>query len=307
MAEPKDPVQFYTAGRQNKTGTVFPTQAIADAEKNGGKIDIMSFPNDIGTHQFIMNFVKFTLAGKGTPPNTNVVTSIALPIPGQGISDKIGVKYNQDELGIVGGSMLGAVGSVAKLIDGDFDAENQTGGEFAEQAVKTGLQAAGAAGRQAVNELGMGIGGAADQAFGNVVNPHVVLLFKNVDLKTFTLQWKLAPSNPQESDMLKKILFKIREHSHPSIKTTYNSANFFLNYPDQVDLYYEGVNENLHYFKRSAITGMEVNYQPEGENMFFAGTKAPTRIDLSLTFQETEIWTAEDYHPDEIANPSNIG
>ena len=52
---------------------------------------------------------------------------------------------------------------------------------------------------------------------------------------------------------------------------------------------------------------MDVNYQPEGENMFFAGTKAPTRIDLSLSFQETEIWSAEDYMHKNVSAPDNIG
>jgi len=282
------------SGRR-ETGKILPTSARAAANK---AIQIMQFPSDLGTHQFIMNFVKFRLAGKGGQPNTDVITSIALPIPGQGITDKIGVKYNQDELGIVGGSLLGAVASAANAAEraAKLDPVKLTG----EDAVKGLLETAGGATRAAINEVGMGVGGAADQAFGNVVNPHVVLLFKNVDLKTFTLQWKLAPSTADESKQLFNILNKIREHSHPRQQSDMNNLNHFLNYPDQVDLYYEGVGEYLHYFKRSAITGMDVNYQPEGENLFFAGTKAPTRIDLSITFQETEIWTAEDYESNEL-------
>ena len=282
------------------TGTVFPTQAIAEKDSS---VKMMKFPSDLGTHQFIMNFVKFTLAGKGGIPNTDIMTSIALPIPGQGITDKIGVKYNQDELGIVGGSLLGTVAAAANA--GETYDQIVAGG--AAGALKDMFQAGSAGVRSAINEVGMGVGGASDQAFGNVVNPHVVLLFKNVDLKTFTLQWKLAPSSADESLSLYTILQKIKEHSHPRQQSAGNSANFFMNYPDQVDLYYEGVGEYLHYFKRSAITGMDVNYQPEGENMFFAGTKAPTRIDLSLSFQETEIWTAEDYTNQNVSAPDNIG
>jgi len=289
--ESKTPIK---SGRRN-TGTIFPTQARAAKDK---AVEIMQFPSDLGAHQFIMNFVKFTLAGKGGQPNTDVISSIALPIPGQGITDKIGVKYNQDELGIVGGSLLGAVASAANAAEraAALDPVKLTG----EDAVKGLLETAGGATRAAINEVGMGVGGAADQAFGNVVNPHVVLLFKNVDLKTFTLQWKLAPATADESKTLQMILNKIREHAHPRQQSDMNKLQHFLNYPDQVDLYYEGVGEYLHYFKRSAITGMDINYQPEGENLFFAGTKAPARIDLSLTFQETEIWTAEDYASSEI-------
>ena len=55
------------AGRRN-AGTVFPTKAIAEANSS---VKIMQFPSDLGTHQFIMNFVRFSLAGKSQPPNTD--------------------------------------------------------------------------------------------------------------------------------------------------------------------------------------------------------------------------------------------
>ena len=270
------------------TGTTKPTSAMDKARK-ANKINFMQFPTDLGVHQFVMNFVKFKMGGVQDKPNTNVVASLALPLPGAGITDKSGVKYNQDELGIVGGAGLGAVQGAVDAFGG--------GGEKPEalDAFKALGEGGAAAGRTLANQFGQGVGAAADQVFGNVVNPHIVLLFKNVDLKTFTLTWKLSPASEQESRILRAMITKLNQLSHPEQKSEGNTANFFLNYPHQCDLFYLGVNENLHYFKRCAITAMEVNYQGEGQNLLFADSGAPVRVDLSLTFQETEIWTAEDY------------
>lgn len=293
----QDDVNF-EAGRRYH-GTTFPDEHIADKAREITSVDAFAFPLDLGKHSFVMNFVKFKMGFIGAPID-DIVCSIALPLPGTGIVDKSGMKYNQDELGVIGG----AIGGVTQEILDEFkkggalstangNVPDAGGDEL--QLLKTLTQATSAAGRQAINELGQGLGATADQAFGNVINPHVVLLFKQVDLKTFTLQWKLAPQSRDESKQLKFIIQKIQEMAHPEQKTEANGANFFLNYPNQVDLFYAGVQENLHYFKRCAITGIEVNYQPEGDNLLFAKTAAPTRVDLQLEFQETEIWTAEDY------------
>jgi len=295
------------AGRKNR-GTVFPDEAIAKKTRENTSVGFYAFPNDLGPHSFVMNFVKFKMGYQSSPDDT-IVASVALPLPGTGIVDKSGVKYNQDELGVVGGAIAGSVSRIKSAItdDGQLAVAGDVGsgdnGGLME-LLKTGIQASAATGRAAINELGQGFGAAADQAFGNVVNPHVVLLFKNVDLKTFSLQWKLAPANENESKRLKAIIRLIQKMSHPEQKSAGNSANFFLNYPNQVDLFYAGVGQNIHFFKRAAITDIEVNYQPEGDNLLFAGTAAPTRIDLTLGFQETEIWTAEDYDDKNDLDPA---
>ena len=297
-----------TAGRKNR-GTVFPDEEIAKKTRENTSVGFYSFPNDLGAHSFVMNFVKFKMGYVSSPDDT-IVASIALPLPGTGIVDKSAVKYNQDELGVVGGAIAGAVSRIKSSITDEGQlAQSSLGAPAGDNGglmdmLKAGIEGTAAAGRVAINELGQGFGAAADQAFGNVVNPHVVLLFKNVDLKTFSLQWKLAPANVDESRKLKAIIRLIQKMSHPEQKSAGNSANFFLNYPNQVDLYYAGVGQNIHFFKRAAITDVEVNYQPEGDNLLFAGTAAPTRIDLTLGFQETEIWTAEDYDDGNDLDPA---
>ena len=291
MADPKTGgTGEFRAGRP-KTGTVFPEQAINTRKAEQREIGTMSFPSDLGAHQFIMNFVKYSINNRGS--SDSVVESIALPLPGQGIIDKSGVKYNEGELGLAGGTALGAASGVAKGF------ENLQGRESVQTPTLGGLAKSYIEGTAAtlrnITKQFEGAEGAAGQFFGNIVNPHVVLLFENVGLKQFQFQWKLSPRTVDESNTLRQMIFKMQELSHPEQQSRGNTSNFFLNYPHQVDLYYAGVNENLHYFKRCAITAMEVNYQPEQQNLLFAKTGAPSVVDLTLGFQETEIWTAEDY------------
>ena len=291
MANPEPESVKFRSGRP-KTGTVFPEQKIGESRVANRTVGSMSFPLDIGAHQFIMNFVKYSINNRGS--SDSIVQTIALPLPGQGITDKAGMKYNEGELGLGGGAALAAGAGVTKAIENLQEGESVRAPDLA-SLTKTYLEGAGATLRNTVLKALEGSDAAAGQFFGNVVNPHVVLLFENVNLKQFQFQWKLSPRSEEESTRLKNIIYKLQQLTHPEQASRANNSNFFLNYPHQVDLYYAGVNENLHYFKRCAVTSLEVNYQPEQQNLLFAKTGAPSVIDLSMGFQETEIWTAEDY------------
>ncbi len=276
-------------------GTIFPENKIRKVTQENRSVAQMSFPRDIGAHQFVMNFIEYSI--NGDVASNSMKDSIALPLPGTGIVDKIGVKYNEGELGLIGGAAAGAGAEIGAAVS-----TLQSGGEVempkAIDAAKTFVEG-GAAGARGLLKNVEGAGGAADLLIGNVVNPHVVLLFQHVGLKQFNFKWKLAPRGEDESTNLKRIINKLMQHSHPAQKSEGNTSNFFLNYPDQVDLYYAGFNDNLHYFKRCAITSMEVDYAPEGNNLLFAKTGAPATVDLSIGFQEIDIWTREDF--EEIA------
>ena len=118
-----------TAGRKNR-GTTFPDEAIAKKTRENTHVGFYSYPNDLGTHSFIMNFVKFKM-GYQSSPTDDIIASIAFPLPGQGIVDKSAVKYNQDELGVVGGAIAGAVSKIKTAVDnrGNLAVTNQSGGE----------------------------------------------------------------------------------------------------------------------------------------------------------------------------------
>lgn len=151
------------------------------------------------------------------------------------------------------------------------------------------MKAGAAGGRSA---LPGAAGNALTVALGNTVNPQVALLFEGVNLKEFTFTWRFAPDTLADSILLKKIINEIKKQIYPKFTSTEN--NLYLAYPSQVDLFYLGSADHLHYFKRASVKNFEVNYAPDGP-MFMEQQGAPGIIDCTMSFQESEIWTSEDF------------
>lgn len=248
--------------------------------------DVLSFPSDLGTHQFIMQFVKYNFdPDSSTSEDTEL--SVAFPVPSGGTTDSNSVRYNGTELGLVGGAVAMGAGSLAT----QFGKGNSDNARSVDYNALTNSALSGMA--AAARSLAPGeIGGAVDLALGNIVNPHVALLFQGVNMKQFQFTWKFAPANIAESDTLKNIINKIKSKIYPRYTSTEN--NFFLSFPHEVDLFYAGSQDYLHYFKRCACSEMVVNYAAEGP-AFMAGSGAPAFIEISMSFMETEIWTGDEF------------
>lgn len=246
-----------------------------------------TFPSDLAGHQLVMNFVKYSFSPDGVT-SENTTGTYAFPIPTSGLVDKMGINYNASELGVLGAATASGTGVIMDAFNGT--GTNTEAKSIDYEGLVKNLFAAGAAfARESIpDQFADGI----SQGLGNIANPHIALLFKGMALKTFSFTWKFAPRTPGESETLKTIIKDIKKKIHP--KYTQEGNNFFLNYPDEVDLYYAGSGDYLHYFKRAAVTDMEVNYQPDG-TAFLANGGAPAFVEITMSFQETEIWTAEDF------------
>ena len=68
----------FEAGRSNR-GTTFPDEAIAKKTRENSQVGFYSYPNDLGTHSFIMNFVKFKM-GYQSSPKDDIIASIVASI-----------------------------------------------------------------------------------------------------------------------------------------------------------------------------------------------------------------------------------
>lgn len=265
----------------------------------------MFFPEDIGVHQFMMIFHEYNFDQE----KSIMKESIVLPIPST-LIDKYGMTYNSQDL-----KTLGAAG--ASFADDVLDSFKKAGtpeGEAKEADRKAGLDI-----NALTAKLGTGAAAAARDflpdevenplaiATGTVANPHTSLLFSSVALKVFDFNWKLYPRSVEESNKLKEIIRVIKQRSHPSFTGMGEGAdsNFIMKYPHEVDLYYLGNGDSMHRFKRAAITGLEVNYTPEGGPAFFQNTGNPVFTELKMTFTETQIWTAEDFAEETIASAGN--
>jgi hypothetical protein len=142
------------------------------------------------------------------------------------------------------------------------------------------------------------ISAALNRYFGSAPNPHVTALFRGVGLKTHNFSWKLAPRKKPETGALSEIINTLRGSMLPQRA----DFNLVLKYPDEVDIYIGGTQGqtdqykgHLYHFKRAVIRNMTTNFAPDGTPSFFAGTGAPTAVNLTLDLLETTIHTRQDY------------
>lgn len=132
-----------------------------------------------------------------------------------------------------------------------------------------------------------------DMMLGVTPNPNLAVNFQGVPLRTFGFTWRFAPRSVAESQELINIIFKLKQRMLPG------KAQFILTYPDHCEIEIHshqtaGLRELIK-FKTSFLTDVRVNYTPSGVPSFFAGTSMPTEMELTLTFQETKIFTREDF------------
>jgi hypothetical protein len=154
---------------------------------------------------------------------------------------------------------------------------------------------------------------AMDSAFA--INPQETLSFEGVELKTYTFDWDLYPSNKADSDRIKELVRKIKSRILPemsggdfeaSLANLLNNTEgikversavgrLFLSYPDTVIMNLVGVDES-HWplFKPAMCTGIDVDYAGGGDMVIAEGGR-PAAIKLSMSFSELVIHTQDDY------------
>ena len=300
-----DKVENQFWGRSSKGGNnLAPANVILDALEDQ-KINVASFPDDIGTHRFLMLFQRYNFEQKAT----ELSNGIELPMPSS-IVDKYGMEYNQNDLKTAGAGAASAVSTALGNVARGSKEQSMTLGEdtdFSEVA-ESFLDSVEATIRD-LNPIDS-LRGAVDLGTGNIVNPHTALLFSSVKLKEFEFSWKLYPRTPNESNSIRSIINYLKMFSHPSYHPHAPAivgedgtelggiSNFKLDYPHEVDLFYLGPDIEMHKFKRCAVTSLQVNYTPEGGPAFIAGSGEPAFVELQIGFTETQIWTAEDFLTD---------
>lgn len=125
-----------------------------------------------------------------------------------------------------------------------------------------------------------------------IPNPHVALLFRGVNLRTFEFSFKLYPHNTKERDTIHQIIKCFRAYSLPQA----NETDFFLNYPPFFEIkYFFNKNENkyLNKFKKSSLVAVDTDYTASG---MWSVTRDgfPTEINLTLRFSEEELVLRDD-------------
>ena len=171
---------------------------------------------------------------------------------------------------------------------------------------------------------------------GIVINPNAELLYDSPEMREVGMIFRMVPRNDKEAGTIKSIIRAFRRASMPrwggldregnegdvdltSGETTTNvgggtdeakksqinlgSRDNWIQVPDLCKFTFmtgPEPNENIIQFKPCAISGVEVNYTPDGTYATYAGqsdfTKGgvPVAVELRLNFMETKLIFADD-------------
>ena len=223
-----------------------------------------------------------------------ITDSVAIYLP-PNVQDTTSASYTGAATGVVGAAAAGAFGVIENMGKKDYEAAASGLVDAAKAIVGEGAIRAATEITEAISGA-EGTRGLINKAFGQADNPYMEVLFDKMELRTFAYNFTFSPKNKQETEDVQKIIALFRFHMSPELK---GAANRFLTLPSEFDIHYMyqdqagQASENDFYNKIATCvcTGCDVNYTPDGVKSFEGG--APTKITMTLSFQETELLTKE--------------
>lgn len=154
---------------------------------------------------------------------------------------------------------------------------------------------------------------------GVILNPNSELLFSGLDMRNFSLNYKLVPRNKEELDQVERIIRTFKQAILPYGNSGYSDPTgtlladiltfginpgdgsssieaSYIKVPDLCRVSFMragGLNANVPQYKVCAITGVDINYTPDGT---YATSREGGMVayQLSLSFQETKLVFRED-------------
>ena len=150
-------------------------------------------------------------------------------------------------------------------------------------------------------------------ATGTVQNPLMEVIYTAPEFRRFQFDFMFYPRSEREATEVQEIISTLRFHQAPEAQQSTNG--FFLIPPSEfdIDFYYNGkVNPNIPQIGICVLKNMQVNYAPNGFSAYevsgkgatLGGTGMPVAIQLTLSFEETEIRTKASYDKEEGRNRS---
>lgn len=159
-----------------------------------------------------------------------------------------------------------------------------------------------------------GVPNILQRATGRMINNNLELLFNGPNLRSFNFAFSLRPRDKAEADVCRQIIRSLKRASAPRISSDY----MFLETPDVFRVQYiynssgntdDSVDSSpkehpyMNKIKPCALTGLSVNYTPEGSYATYEDGGSMTGYDLSLSFKELE----PVYQNDQLSTADNMG
>lgn len=211
-------------------------------------------------------------------------------------SDNIG--YDNPNLGAMGTAAGAALAGNGDLVASAITGITQgMGNVFSFLTGALTGEAARVAASQGANMLPGGIKAAVQIGAQRIVNPNVKSLFRGVDIRQFTFQFKMIPTSKAEADAIDNIVRIFRKLSYPEAfdpTGTREDLPYALKFPHQFKIGFFLGNKRLRTqdIELCYLRNISTVYNASGGGYHADGS--PTEIDLSLTFQETRTLTRAD-------------
>jgi hypothetical protein len=139
------------------------------------------------------------------------------------------------------------------------------------------------------------------RAQGFALNPQLQMIYRGTGLRTFQLTFTFTPKSKKEANDVNRIISQFRYYSSPSLQTgAVSTSSMFLIPPSVFTIeFYVGGKESpyLSKYGKCVLTGMDVNYAPNGFSVYNDGSMVQTQLNLS--FKETDILTRDKFNSGE--------
>jgi len=220
---------------------------------------------------------------------------VTLYLP-QAITIQDGVQYDTLNLGVIGASALSGIQNGAGITEATFkslEEAGRTAQDFLTNRSGMGPTVAGlAAVRLANSSGGEKTRGVVGSAFGIAVNPNTKALFKSVNLREFSFNFKMIASSEAEANAIEQIVKTFRTELYPeSIEESGVSLGYY--YPNKfaIQMTY-GTHEVATKFLPSNLKAVNVVYNPS--SMGWHADGKPSEVDLTLSFGEPRTLSKKD-------------
>jgi hypothetical protein len=249
--------------------------------------NLFQFPATQGNYYSRFSFAKYSRSNpKVQTTQVSTTADVILPLPFN-LREQYSINYSGSELSWIGAGIETYDQIMSKA--GSIAGSNNLDRTIGEQALQ-GFVRSTFSDTKPVQVL--------DYLSGTVVNPHLVNLFTSTNLRTHNFTWQLSPTSQAEAVALQNIVKQLRFRMHASRKT-----NFILGFPDEVYVTFYGSSFLYPVFK-SVVQDVQVDYTDGRPNAFFIDG-SPVTITLSITLQEVEALTREDFDGEQATTTGN--
>jgi len=225
----------------------------------------------------------------------NALSTITLPMPSGGITDRNSVSWQDSELNsaqsgladVAMNAILGGAGAGADSARKNLEAATAGNKDLLAAIIAAKL-----------SEQAVGTNNLLSRAFGVQINQNLELLFDGPQLRDFSFSFKMTPRSRVEAEIVRSIIRTFKQ----AMSVKRSESTLLLKSPHTFRIKYLTSNKEhpyLNRFKECALTNCSVNYTPDGQYMSYddsdPGGRSMTAYELSLSFNELEPIFDDDY------------